>query len=289
MSASENREPLRLLAVVAHPHDFTHIAGTCGKHVDRGDTVTAVTVTGGGNMHNEPLEAELRKPVGERNMDIINESAEVYAGRKKHELHEVCALFGISDVRVLPYADNPLEVTRAVELELAEIIYETRPHMIITHAPYGHRARGHVDLAPDDHKDTGKAVQRAIGFAGTPNAKTQATPHRVAILYYMGVDFAWPDWEIVIDIADHAENRLKAEQLFLTQGHTEDFARKRIEISIGIQGWCGGFAFGEAFIRAHIQLNEHLPLTDIEMAHAKMSSADHVDLISKRLCDVESK
>lgn len=37
------------------------------------------------------------------------------------------------------------------------------------------------------------------------------------------------------------------------------------------------------------QLNEHLPLTDIEIAQTKMTSAEHVDLISKRLCDVESK
>ena len=35
---------LRILVVIAHPHDFTHSAGTCGVHTARGDSVTAVCV-----------------------------------------------------------------------------------------------------------------------------------------------------------------------------------------------------------------------------------------------------
>ena len=36
----DSREPLRLMVVVAHPHDFTHCAGTCGIHASRGDAVS---------------------------------------------------------------------------------------------------------------------------------------------------------------------------------------------------------------------------------------------------------
>jgi LmbE family N-acetylglucosaminyl deacetylase len=289
MSAQANGKPLSIVVVTAHPHDFTHVAGTCGKHVDRGDTVTVVSLTGGANIHNEPLEAELRKPPAERNMDVVNESSDVYAGRKKHELHAVCALFGISDVRVLPYADNPLNVTRALEIELGDIIYELRPHMVITHAPYAHITRGHPDLSNDDHKDTGKAVQRALGIAGTPNAETQKTPHSVALIYYMGIDFGWQDWELIIDVESHAENRLKAEMLFQTQGHTEGFARHRIEMSLALGGWVGGFAFGESFIRARPQIIEHLPLTDIELTQAEQSSTDRLNNVGKSLADILPK
>ena len=38
-----DRERLRLMVVVAHTHDFTHCAGTCGIHSSLGDAVTVVT------------------------------------------------------------------------------------------------------------------------------------------------------------------------------------------------------------------------------------------------------
>jgi len=265
------------------------MAGTCGKHVDRGDSVTVVSVTGGAKMHNETLERELRKPVAERNMDIINEATEVYAGRKKHEMHEACALFGITDVRVLPYADSPLEVTRVLEAELADIVYEIRPHMLLTHDPYGIAERGHANLAPDDHRDVGIAMQRALAIAGTPDAKTQRTPHCVAVIYYTGVSLSFHDWDIVIDVADHAENRLKAEMLFLTQGSTEPFARKRTELMLALPGWYGRFAFGESFIRARQQINDHLPVTAMELGQAEQPAMERQAAIGRSLCDIESK
>ena len=289
MSTADKKEPIRLLVVTAHPHDFTHMAGTCGMHVDRGDSVTVVSVTGGANIHNEPLERELRKPPAERNMDIVNESADVYAGRKKHEMHEAAALFGITDVRVLPYKDNPLEVTRALETELADIIYETRPHMLLTHDPYGIPAHGYASMAPDDHRDVGIAMQRALAIAGTPDAKTQKTPHRVAVTYYTGVSIAFHDWDVIIDVSNHAENRLKAEMMFQSQGSNEAFARKRIEMTLSLPGWTGGCGFGEAFIRARPQINDHLELTDIELTQGEQSSMERMATVARRLCDVESK
>ena len=36
-------QPLRMLMVVAHSHNFARISDTCGKHVDRGDQVTIVS------------------------------------------------------------------------------------------------------------------------------------------------------------------------------------------------------------------------------------------------------
>ena len=280
---------MSILVVVAHPHDFTHMAGTCGKHVDMGDSVTVVSVTGGSNIHNEPLELELRKPVAERNMDIINESAEVYAGRKKHEMHEAAALFGITDVRVLPYMDNPLEVTRALEGELADVVYEVRPHMLLTHDPYGVATRGHANMGQDDHRDVGIAMQRALAIAGTPNATTQQKPHRIAVTYYTGVSLSFHDWDMIVDVSDHAENRLKAEMMFQSQGSTEAFAHKRIEMTLALPGWTGGCGFGESFIRARPQINGHLPVTEIELTQAEQPSMERMAAMAKRLCDVKSK
>lgn len=79
------RERLRLMVVVAHPHDFTHCAGTCGIHTSRGDAVTVVTLTNGATKHNERLYDELIKPAAERDPRIVNQTREDYA-RKRIEV-----------------------------------------------------------------------------------------------------------------------------------------------------------------------------------------------------------
>jgi hypothetical protein len=61
---------MRILVVKAHPHDFTHCAGTLGIHAARGDAVTVVSrekeilggfrgLTSGGSLLN-PLGLFLR-------------------------------------------------------------------------------------------------------------------------------------------------------------------------------------------------------------------------------------
>ena len=44
---------LNILSINAHPHDFTHMAGTLGIHKAKGDNVTVVSLTPGTNVHNE--------------------------------------------------------------------------------------------------------------------------------------------------------------------------------------------------------------------------------------------
>ncbi len=65
------KEHLRILGVVAHPHDFTHMAATCGIHVKDGDLVTIVCVTPGGSTHNTAVAAELAKPRDQQNIARI--------------------------------------------------------------------------------------------------------------------------------------------------------------------------------------------------------------------------
>lgn len=75
-------EQLRIMVVVAHPHDFTHCAGTCGIHTSQGDKVTVVTLTRGATKHNERLYDEMIKPPEEQNSQILLETREEYAQKK---------------------------------------------------------------------------------------------------------------------------------------------------------------------------------------------------------------
>ena len=94
---------LRILAVNAHPHDFTHYAGTLGIHTSLGDHVTVVSMTTGANTHNERLHDEMMKPAEERDPDLMAQTEKDYVGVKAIELRDACALFGISDVRILSF------------------------------------------------------------------------------------------------------------------------------------------------------------------------------------------
>ena len=92
---------LKFLCVVAHPHDFTHCAGTMGIHHANGDNCVVsssstllsspqgrgpllqaegplcwqvVSMTSGAATHNERLTEELMKPEGERDPSVLNQA-----------------------------------------------------------------------------------------------------------------------------------------------------------------------------------------------------------------------
>lgn len=289
MTLPGRSEDLQLVAIVAHPHDITHMLGTCAHHIDRGDAVTVVSATPGGSTHPERLHDELRKPPAERDMEIVQQSSEVYTDQKINEMHEACRLFGINDVRVLDFADKPLLVTDELVQALAEILYELRPQILLTHAPYGWRTKGHVDIMLEDHNAAGMAVQRARTTVGTPDRQNKRAPHHVAAIYYTGVDCPRRDIDVFIDITDQAANRVAAEALFTTQGHTADWARRRIEVNVGSWGWAAGVAYAEPFLCGYSQVASCLTVTDEDLAKAKMSRTEAMAMRSQLITAPEEE
>ncbi len=267
---------IQLLAIVAHPHDLCHMGGTCAHHVEQGDRVTVVAITGGQSTHNEELADELRKPPGERDMEVVAQPQEEYASKKTQEFEAVCGLFGIKDVRVLPFSDHPLEVTTEAVDALAEILFEVRPQMILTHAPYTLPDRRFQLAWVNDHTAAGIVVQKAIQLVGIPDRVHGRAPHRVAWINNTGVAHAFHAVDLCVDISDQVSNRKKAEMLFESQGHTAEFAEKRIESSAGFQGWKANIAYAETFIRGYRELLRCLTVTDENLRQAEMSHAEHL-------------
>lgn len=271
MTQTEPDRKLTILAVVAHPHDFTHMAGTLAHHVERGDSVTVVAITGGIRTHREKLYDELRKPRAERNMDIVLESGEAYGEEKAHEMVAACAVFGIEDVRILPFPDAPFRTTPEVIEVLAEILFEVRPHLLLTHAPMPYLRHGYNTMLSDDHHEAGVAVQEAMREANTPDSEKQETPVHVASVYYTGVDFPHRESDLYVDITDQAANRIKAEKLFLSQAQTPEYAHKRIQIGAGSFGWYAHTGYAEGWVRAAPQVGRYLTVTDENLEEAEMS------------------
>jgi len=284
--ASNTSKQLKILATVAHPHDITHMCGTLAHHVADGDAVTAVSVTGGLHVHRQRLEDEMRKPPDERDLSVLQESDEEYEHQKASEFRQVCALFGITDARVLPFPDWPWELSDELVQTLTEIILEVRPDIILTHAPLVQFRHGWVSLLPaDPHTDTGRATHLAMSYAGMADDARKRQSHGVTAVFYTGVDLPIEQADVFIDISDQAANRIKAEKLFTTQDHTAEFANKRIQIGAGSTGWRCGAAYGEAWVRARPQFARRIDLTDEELERNEISSVEYLARLAETIVD----
>ena len=282
-----NEQHLRILVVTAHPHDFTHCAGTLGVHTSLGDSVTVVAVAPGVYTHNERLYDELMKPLEERDASIVDQSLEAYAAMKEDELRRAGAIFGITDVRILDFPE-PFRLDSYPESveRLRDIILETRPHMLITQSPYLTGPHRMTSGARDDHLETGFAVLEARTLAATPSYNSQTRPHTIAATYFPGE----PSWrgernqfDFVVDISDWYEQRVQAEMEFKSQGHTEAFARRRISTLPGSVGWVNGTMYAEGFVRERPDLLPRIIVPEAAIRHAAEERRTHHQRVSGSL------
>ncbi len=290
MTSSTAREPMRFLVVLAHPHDFTHCSGTCGIHINMGDSVTVVTMTDGGRKHNERYMDELMKPEAERDPEVMRQTPDEYAGKKEKELRDVCAIFGVTDLRILTFPE-PFRNARspeAVEV-LEDIIRDVRPHVMITHAPFDFSpvgiSRNSMGVAIlNDHRETAiAALEARVRPASTPDYETKKQAHKIAATYYLGVDVMQNQVDFYVDISRWKAQRMQAEAMFDSQGQTEAFARRRTERGAGSSGWHAKTQYAEGFVRSEIETLSCITVPEWSMMYATRPSMDHIRHIAGEL------
>lgn len=264
MESVQSGEPLSILVIVAHPHDFTHVSGTCGNHIEDGDRVAVVFLTNGGTTHNELLYDEMLKSPDQRDAGIVQKPHADYVAQKESEMRSVCDLFGIRDITVLPNEDNFIKITEKMVEDLATIICDRRPDVVITQRPQ--HLRQHQVHLPDDHFITAEAAHHGIARAMQVKAGTDRRPHNVTQIFYIGVDTGPNEIDLFVDITDQVEKRIQAEAMFASQGHTPEKSRRRVELCAGFYGWYGRVAYAEPFIRANPELMTRLPLSKVQRA-----------------------
>jgi LmbE family N-acetylglucosaminyl deacetylase len=273
---------LRFLGIVAHPHDFTHFGGTLGVHTSLGDSATVVAMTVGVGTHNERLSTELMKPEAEQDPAIINQPEEERAAEKADEMRKACALFGVTDVRILKYPDKPFILERNPEAaeELRDIILDVRPHVIISQSPYLKGPHGHKSGVPNDHTETAYATELAKSTASLPRIGSGQAPHSVAATLYPGVYFSSDEWDFVVDISDWFEQRVQAEATYVSQGHTMEWSRKRIGVTVGNAGWSAGTLYAEAFVRQRTELLDRITLPKSLLKKETETALEHMAALS---------
>ncbi len=269
------RQRLHILGVNAHPHDFTHYAGTLGIHKAMGDEVTVVTMTSGSNTHNEKLADELRKPPEERDPKIMEQSEEEYAALKIDELLRACARFDVTDVRDLGFP-QPFSIDKYPDAikALEAIILELRPDVMITQSPYLTGHDGRPEGTRDDHLETAYASIEARQAARIAVYGNTEPPHKVAATYFPGVYFEPNEHDFIVDVSAWFEQRVEAEATFVSQGHTPENSHRRIMLTTGVTGSPHGIQYAEAFVREKPEVLPHIVVANASLRAAGESYSE---------------
>ena len=274
------RQQLRILAITAHPHDWTWFSGTLGIHVEMGDQATVCIVTHGGRTHREVYLDELRKPEAERDPEILNVSIEKYAAQKEDEMRRAAAIFGVTDVRMLGFPDKPFllqDHPDAIE-QLTELILELRPHVLITECPFTDTARKMAHRT--DHTEVGRAVLEAKDRAARPRGSL-VSPHRIAVTFWPGDQFSHDELDFVVELSEEwFEKRVQAEACYESQGHDETWSRRRMMVDLGKVGWSVKTNYAEGYVREHPELLTSLPVPQPMIEQAEEGAMERIRRLS---------
>ncbi len=225
-----NTESLdRVMVIAAHPDDPEFgCAGTVVKWAQTGKRVTYVLLTSGDKGSHDP---DLRPGR--------------LAARRESEQRAAAAELGVSEVLFLRYPDGLLENTLALRRELAGVIRQHRPHILLTIDPWRH-----YQLHPD-HRAAGQAALDALYAAREwyifPEQLVEGIePWRVRQAYLFWTEN--PDhWE---DISCCVDARIAALLRHASQVGTEpEKLAERIRQRARETGEKPGYAYAEAFKR----------------------------------------
>jgi LmbE family N-acetylglucosaminyl deacetylase len=138
------RSPERALVVTAHPDDVDFGAGgTVATLVAAGCSMTYCVITDGDAGGFDPEEPRENIP-----------------GIRRAEQRAAAAALQVSDVRFLGYRDGQLTVTHELRRDIARVIRQVRPQLVITQSPDRNYRR--IYASHPDHMAAGEAALQAV-------------------------------------------------------------------------------------------------------------------------------
>lgn len=286
---SEQRQPLRILSIGAHPADvFDQSGGTMAHHAGRGDYVACIVLTHGARVHDKVISDSMfhreQVPTGDELMKMMAERSDV----KAEEVREACRILGFEDVYFFGEDDAVLLVTESAIKRLASMIREIKPDIVLAHFPQ------ESDAFTNPHAIAGQITLHAMSYAASVDPADNRPPHRVAQTFFFGQGAAGVRrqlWDtnggyyndIFIDTTDVIEKKLAAMDCLVSQGYAGAYVRKRIEAGDGAFGVAGGVSYGEGFITMNAETHYFLPLTDYAVKRAHSSDHENITLLSKKI------
>lgn len=289
--AAANTKPLRILVIGAHPADvFDQSGGTMAHHVQRGDWVGCVIMTHGARVHDRVVSVDMfnrtEVPSAEELNRIIAERADV----KTREILRACSILGVKeqDVYFLGADDAVLLVNEPMIRQLARLIRQLRPNVVITHFPL---EDGGVASA---HATCGQIAMHAIDCAAGVDPGDRSPPHRITQIFCFGIGAAatrthlWSAQggfynDVFVDITDVVAKKVACLDAVASQGYAGAYARKRIETSDGAFGNRMRLPYAEGFISLCSTSHYYLPVSEIDRARAGLSDHENMGRASFRV------
>ncbi len=156
---------LSLMFVGAHPDDEGSCSGSLAKYAELGGRAYVVCATRG-----DGVDAKIQNDAATR---------ETLGQVRVEELRCACEKLGVEPPIVLGYQDGEVEQvdTEAAARNLARLMRELKPAVVITHDPEG--GYGHPD-----HLAVHRFTARAYELSGDPAAALGPGPFTPAKLYY---------------------------------------------------------------------------------------------------------
>jgi len=260
---------LNVMMIGAHPADaFDAVGGTLAKHADQGDSVTAVTLTHGVKSHDWSLMAEER----DKKSSAGDAEVQAHIELKEKEVREGLAILGVTDARFLNMDDQFLQIDEKVVWELAGIIREVRPHIVITQSPLEQNG------VADQHALCGQIVLLAIRQASAVMPGHPLPPFGVSRVYFdaAGGKTTTLEYErnrfphILIDIEDTVERKVKAIDKLKSQFYNGDAGRKMTEVRGFIWGLHQRLPYVEGFQIFEPLVYDTLPVPDYDFKRAQI-------------------
>ncbi len=284
---NDANKPMKILVIAGHPADmFDHCGGTLLHHIDRGDSVTCVTITQGLSVHDEVI-YDLMRDGGAKNY-TDEELAKICEERQRikyAESIEACALFGITDVRFLNYDDEILLVTPEMTSKLADVIRKVHPDLVITHWPY------QGSMFSNHHAVTGQLALAALNAASRVNFKTKDAAARVAQVAFMlcpadvRADCSIGTFNVAyanyyVEVTDVIDRKVKALQCMKSQKYnTSGYPIKTAEQWNGNFGAKISAAYAEGFALLSPEIGDTIPISPYRRW---LANADEHELLERR-------
>ena len=247
------RPRLSILTIGGHPKDAVIASGgTMANHVEAGDRVVTLCPTHGLSHHISAItdyKADRKMP------DLEALKAEL-----AQELVDAAAELGVTDVRILGHDDDVPVVERQIIEEIADVIGEVLPDIIITHVPFdsvpGHAVATQMTLL---------AMEAASGF----RRGKSYPPHKPSQVFFHAQAGRTNVLEAnisrvpthIVDITDTIHKKTAAMNRLKSQGYGPDtrMQRKLGEALDGHMGVSARVPYAEGFIAHNPSVYQTLP------------------------------
>lgn len=270
-------EQLRILNIGGHPKDcILYAGGTIAKHVQRGDHVTILNPYTGMSHHLTAIN-EYRETGKMPDIEALVED-------RKQELINASAVLGVTDVRFLGYDDTITTIQPEIVSDIADVIGEISPHLVITHWPHdtvgAHALSTQMLLIATDTAAgirAGKSYAPTGGDTGGWTAQIFYHDQRGRTNVLESLNPRMPD--TIIDITDVVKLKAEAMNKFTSQHYSADGGLQR-KLGEALDGGVAALhtrvPYAEAFLRHNPELHDYLPISEFQLKVTRETTTEFV-------------